>query len=149
MVSLRSIMVTVAPQIARFMRPIWGPSGADRTQVGPILAPWTLLSGTIWLTWLVGHQRDRFMVQKGCIQNLAVSCKYITNDNKYRSRCQFVLHIKRVLINVDFVIGIYNQYIVNSKSASRIPSLWPSMCWLVTIVNGMASGKLIDPDCNI
>ena len=27
------------------MRPTWGPSGADRTQVGPMLAPWTLLSG--------------------------------------------------------------------------------------------------------
>ena len=31
--------------IARFMRPTWGPSGAGRTQVGPILAPWSLLSG--------------------------------------------------------------------------------------------------------
>ena len=31
--------------IARFVRPTWGPSGADRTQVGPMLAPWTLLSG--------------------------------------------------------------------------------------------------------
>ena len=30
--------------IARFMWPTWGPSGADRTQVGPMLAPWTLLS---------------------------------------------------------------------------------------------------------
>ena len=27
------------------MGPTWGPSGADRTQVVPILAPWTLLSG--------------------------------------------------------------------------------------------------------
>ena len=27
------------------MRPTWDPSGADRTQVGPMLAPWTLLSG--------------------------------------------------------------------------------------------------------
>ena len=35
--------------IARFMGPTWGPSGADRTQVGPILAPWTLLSGYICL----------------------------------------------------------------------------------------------------
>ena len=26
------------------MGPTWGPSGADRTQVGPMLAPWTLLS---------------------------------------------------------------------------------------------------------
>ena len=30
--------------IARFMGPIWGPYGAGRTQVGPMLAPWTLLS---------------------------------------------------------------------------------------------------------
>ena len=29
------------------MGPTWGPSGADRTQVGPMLAPSTLLSGSI------------------------------------------------------------------------------------------------------
>ena len=34
--------------IARFMRPTWGSSGTDRTQVGPMLAPWTLLSGLIF-----------------------------------------------------------------------------------------------------
>ena len=33
--------------IARFMGPAWGPSGADRTQVGPMLPPWTLLSGLL------------------------------------------------------------------------------------------------------
>ena len=31
--------------IARFICTIWGPSGADRTQVGPMLASCTLLSG--------------------------------------------------------------------------------------------------------
>ena len=35
----------LASLIARFMGPSWGPSGADRTQVGPMSAPWTLLSG--------------------------------------------------------------------------------------------------------
>ena len=30
------------------MVPIWGPSGADRTQVGLMLAQWTLLSGISW-----------------------------------------------------------------------------------------------------
>ena len=30
--------------IARFLGPTWGPSGTDRTQVSPMLAPWTLLS---------------------------------------------------------------------------------------------------------
>ena len=34
--------------IARFMGPTWGPSGADRTQVGPMLAPWTLPSGYLF-----------------------------------------------------------------------------------------------------
>ena len=37
----------ISTLIARFMGPIWGPSGAVRTQVGPILASWTLLSGNI------------------------------------------------------------------------------------------------------
>ena len=36
------------PLIARFIGPTWGLSGADRTQVGPMLAPWALLSGTTW-----------------------------------------------------------------------------------------------------
>ena len=31
--------------IARIMGPTWGPSGADRIQVGPMLAPWTVLFG--------------------------------------------------------------------------------------------------------
>ena len=33
------------PLITMFMGPTWGSSGADRTQVGPMLAPWILLSG--------------------------------------------------------------------------------------------------------
>ena len=34
--------------MARFMGPTWGPSGAEGTQVGPMLVPWTLLSGSVW-----------------------------------------------------------------------------------------------------
>ena len=37
--------IRVCSLIARFMGPTWGPSGADRTQVCPMLALWTLLSG--------------------------------------------------------------------------------------------------------
>ena len=36
---------TTITLIARFIGPTWGPFGADRTQVGPMLAAWTLLSG--------------------------------------------------------------------------------------------------------
>ena len=34
--------------IAKFMEITWGPHSADRNQVAPMLAPWTLLSGMVW-----------------------------------------------------------------------------------------------------
>ena len=34
-------------QIAKFMGPTWGPHGSCRSQMGPMWAPWTLLSGLI------------------------------------------------------------------------------------------------------
>ena len=34
-------------QMAKFMRPTWGPPGSCRPQMDPMLAPWTLLSGTL------------------------------------------------------------------------------------------------------
>ena len=44
-ITLCNNLCYVTSLIARFMGHKWGPSGADRTQVGPMLAPWTLLSG--------------------------------------------------------------------------------------------------------
>ena len=41
--------------IARFMGPTCGPSGAYRSQVGPMLAPWTLLSGLPCLYAMDNH----------------------------------------------------------------------------------------------
>ena len=41
--------VFTVSQIARFMGPTWGPSGSCRTQMGPMLAPWTLLSGVYFI----------------------------------------------------------------------------------------------------
>ena len=38
---------TVVSQIAKFMGPTWGPPGSCRPQMGPMLAPWTLLSGFV------------------------------------------------------------------------------------------------------
>ena len=38
-------MVLLVTQIAKFMGPTWGPPGSCRPQMGPMLAPWTLLSG--------------------------------------------------------------------------------------------------------
>ena len=42
---LDAVIKRVGTLIARFVGPTWGPSRADRTQVGSMLTPWTLLSG--------------------------------------------------------------------------------------------------------
>ena len=39
--------LSIPSQIAKYMGPTWGPPGSFRPQVGPMLAPWTLLSGSI------------------------------------------------------------------------------------------------------
>ena len=41
---LHSCLNTNASQITKFVGPKWGPPGPCRPQMGPILAPWTLLS---------------------------------------------------------------------------------------------------------
>ena len=43
----KAIHPYVTSLIAWFMGPTWGPLGDERTQVGPMLAPWTLLSGIL------------------------------------------------------------------------------------------------------
>ena len=73
--------------IARLMGPKWGPSGADRTQVGLMLAPWTLLSGgafRLWhkknnRSWLYGHWEEK-LLQK----SLAFKWKYYFFMRNYR-----------------------------------------------------------------
>ena len=83
--------------IARFMGPTWGPPGDDRTQVGPMLAPWTLLSGIRWtvMTWhLTGHQplSKQIMIQfpvVACIVQIIRPCLH--------------RHIfKQILVNLSF-----------------------------------------------
>ena len=49
-VSIMSVLVKTGrcngiSQVAKFMGPTWGPTGSCRPQMGPMLAPWTLLSG--------------------------------------------------------------------------------------------------------
>ena len=53
--------------IARFVGPTWGPFGADRTQVGPMLAPRTLVSGMPTNIWV--SDRSNNLVQEKEHQN--------------------------------------------------------------------------------
>ena len=59
LISSDDLVMQRAALRARFMGPTWGPSGADRTQVGPMLAPWTLLSGRGIVVVLTSLSRPR------------------------------------------------------------------------------------------
>ena len=67
-----SVFQLLLIQTAKFMEPTWGPSGSCRPQIGPMLAPWTLLSGKTkagdYLYCF--HLHDRNVV---CVASLGVS----------------------------------------------------------------------------
>ena len=87
----------VASVIARFMRPTWGPSGADMTQVGPMLAPWTLLSGITCHSLHINHSITMPW-------NLTLS-----NQNNHH---KMVVHMNLIIM---LIIHLY----VHSTAASR------------------------------
>ena len=70
------------------MEPTWGPSGADRTQVGRMLAPWTLLSGL--LMWLFCLHRQIYVVEQNPMYNQFlpqdVAFSIHISDNRFTAR---------------------------------------------------------------
>ena len=66
--------------IARFMGPTCGPSGADRTQVGPISAPWTLLCGIC-------------IFYEVCCTRLYQMDSFVTHPTVYVLICQYIPRI--------------------------------------------------------
>ena len=65
---IRTLMTNyIQSLIARFMGPTWGHYGADRTQVGPMLAPWMLLSGLFM--WGVISSSSRNFISRIIQQN--------------------------------------------------------------------------------
>ena len=73
----RSRMI-VTSQKTRFMGPTWDPPGSCRPQVGPMLVPWTLLSGTLW-TWV--NSTSNQPQQHNKVQNVFLTLgKYCTNN---------------------------------------------------------------------
>ena len=69
-------MLGKATLIARFMGPTWGPSGAGRTQMGPMLVPWTLLSGQFYYKGIsiTSATNWHLSVNPTCATKLKYSC---------------------------------------------------------------------------
>ena len=53
---LRALNLQYASQIAKFMGPTWGPPWSCQPQMGPVMAPWTLLS------WLLNISYRRWII---------------------------------------------------------------------------------------
>ena len=48
--------ISLTTQKAKFIGPTWGPLGSCQPQMGPMLAPWTLLSGDVFkFSWMTMH----------------------------------------------------------------------------------------------
>ena len=90
--------------IARFMGPTWGPSGADKTQVGPMLAPWTLLSGFLWNTLKRCCTHNGYLLWVQC---LASSFNGVNSYPLGQNGCHFTDYIfKCIFMNEKFCVFI-------------------------------------------
>ena len=129
--------------IARFMGPTWGPSGADRTQVGPMLAPWTLLSVcTVFrqaydgkpYTWDDGFYvgpgpcswEDGFKTETGPCSMKVKFLVYFTRDVSTMGYFdwlfpKFVLNLRLNYISDAHIVG---DSIICNHSTTRQNSLW-------------------------
>ena len=99
--------------LARFMGPTWGPSGASRTQVSPMLAPWTLLSG-------ICMQTNSTDVIKATIFH-TVATK--TKQNNAEQNKENILHNVMVILSHP---GLDCFLFVSAASASAAAKTFPS-----------------------
>ena len=70
------LLLDLSTEIAKFMGPTWGPPGSCRSQLGPMLASWTLLSGN-------GYQFGRWSIRENASMNRTenMRCNYALSDN--------------------------------------------------------------------
>ena len=125
--------------IARFMGLIWGPPGAERTQVGPMLAPWTLLSGL----WIKSNLYGRLINVlweypiAGTSESHQICCEIdiasdviiqhaqcIHNRIPKTDRCQMLLPFGAQSLFKSVVFDLDRQNSISFSSADGKPSLW-------------------------
>ena len=141
-VDVYTIVVKVArvnqSLIAMLMGPTWSPSGADRTQMGPMLAPWTLLSGMIYTA--IMHTTPRVLLFLFWFSTTPYTPRYftgnrksnnclniteatLTNIDKYMTRTRHVLICNKYNTNHDqtaYICEIKRKIIIRLGVTCRI-----------------------------
>ena len=106
------------PLITRLMGPTWGPSGADRTQVGPMLAPWALLSGSAFSSWYMNQSANYIIAWKHRFNYAATNGVVIRLQ--YHKRCWFYAHrLVHAWINVSEMNIFYTIYADTTHDRAR------------------------------
>ena len=133
------------------MGPTWGPFGADRTQVGPMLAPWTLLSG-VWCVVLgaeirVNHRR---MVTKSyCSLQALYHFLYIIYALNIRSRWKEASIAHFAIVTKD-IFSMYRKVYIKVSTISLNLLLYPPVFWRTRTFNiGTVSSSPIVLLCTI
>ena len=117
--------------IARLMGPTWGPSGADRTQVGPMLAPRTLLSGFQWTWFGVKWPSDCWVLassrfQKPLLCPWACPCcpmgKWTGQDNSNELNLEW---IGPVVTELQHMQGSKSTYHAHRHTNVALMGKWP------------------------
>ena len=99
----------VRSQITKFMGPTWGPSGSCRAQMGPMLAPWSLLSG------LISYIHSMTLIYKPATDLRPVlSSKPFVKSSKIQVSYQV---IKDLLAS--FSIGRLHSWHINQSKVSK------------------------------
>ena len=102
---------------ANVMGPTWGPSVADGTQVGPMLAPWTMLSAKIYSS----------------LSNKAVSgCREIFR--KCVGYPQLFLHRKTYFADVHMRRSVSISKTINDSTVSICSTTYMNGIWTLNII---------------
>ena len=120
-------------QIARFMGPTWGPPGSCRPQMGPIMSPWTLLSGNAFQHTYITHRCSCVMVFQPKIHH-GMDLWHVLILNILRPRQNGRLFaddtFKRIFLNENIIISIkISLKFVPKGLIDNIPALVLIMAW--------------------
>ena len=104
-----------ASQIARFSWPTWGPPGSCRPQVGPMLAPWTLLAIRSGRMFHVVISLWEVVTFRWCIYIVA---ELIQTSNSTFAGCDVLCSIQLTLTKFQRRLS-FDQYNVNIPPSDK------------------------------
>ena len=106
-------------QVARFMGPTWGPPGSCRPQVGPMLAPWTLIRVMAWIgcNQATGHYLNQSW--PGSINEVYVGHQYMAQivHEKFQTKWDLIKYYT-------FVERLFTKSRSKYIEDTRLPQIW-------------------------